>query len=106
MATDSGMLENLNLTGRLKFIDVENEYEHQIYGDTDGYLHINASEGIVLNSDLDMTGYRLYMNGGDIDANYVTGKRFYLGTNRYLYLDANNVLKYYDNGTVRTVAFA
>jgi len=106
MATDSGMLENLNLTGRLKFIDVENEYEQQIYGDTDGYLHINASEGIELNSDLNLNGYTLYMTGGNIDANYVSGKRFYLGSTRYLYLDANNVLKYYDNGTVRTVAFA
>ena len=106
MATDSGMLENLNLTGRLKFIDVENEYEHQIYGDTDGYLHINASEGIELNSDLNLNGYTLYMTGGNIDANYVSGKRFYLGSTRYLYLDANNVLKYYDNGTVRTIAFA
>ena len=106
MATDSGMLENLNLTGRLKFIDVENEYEQQIYGDTDGYLHINASEGIELNSDLDMNGYTLYMTGGNIDANFVSGKRFYLGSTRYLYLDVNNVLKYYDNGTVRTIAFA
>ena len=106
MATDSGTLENLNLTGRLKFVDVENEYEHQIYGDTDGYLHINASEGIELNSDLDLNGYTLYMTGGNIDANYVSGKRFYLGITRYLYLDANNVLKYYDNGTVRTIAFA
>jgi hypothetical protein len=106
MATDSGMLENLNLTGRLKFIDVDNEYEQQIYGDTDGYLHIDASEGIELNSDLDMNGYTLYMTGGNIDANYVSGKRFYLGSTRYLYLDANNVLKYYDNGTVRTIAFA
>lgn len=106
MATDSGMLENLNLTGRLKFIDVENEYEQQIYGDTDGYLHINASEGIELNSDLDLNGYTLYMTGGNIDANYVSCKRFYLGSTRYLYLDANNVLKYYDNGTVRTIAFA
>jgi hypothetical protein len=106
MATDSGMLENLNLTGRLKFIDVENEYEQQIYGDTDGYLHIDASEGIELNSDLDLNGYTLYMTGGNIDANYVSGKRFYLGNTRYLYLDANNVLKYYDNGTVRTVALS
>ena len=106
MATDSGMLENLNLTGRLKFIDVENEYEQQIYGDTDGYLHINASEGIELNSDLNLNGYMLYMTGGNIDANYVSGKRFYLGSTRYLYLDANNELKYYDNGTVRTIAFA
>ena len=106
MATDSGMLENLNLTGRLKFIDVENEYEHQIYGDTDGYLHINASEGIELNSDLNLNGYTLYMTGGNIDANYVSGKRFYLDGYRYLYLDTNNVLKYYDNGTVRTIAFA
>ena len=106
MATDSGMLENLNLTGRLKFIDVENEYEQQIYGDTDGYLHIDASEGIELNSDLNLNGYTLYMTGGNIDANYVSGKRFYLGSTRYLYLDANNVLKYYDNGTIRTIAFA
>ena len=106
MATDSGMLENLNLTGRLKFIDVENEYEQQIYGDTDGYLHINASEGIELNSDLNLNGYTLYMTGGNIDANYVSGKRFYLDSYRYLYLDANNVLKYNDNGTVRTIAFA
>ena len=106
MATDSGMLENLNLTGRLKFIDVENEYEQQIYGDTDGYLHIDASEGIELNSDLNLNGYTLYMTGGNIDANYVSGKRFYLGSTRYLYLDANNVLKYNDNGTIRTIAFA
>ena len=105
MATDSGMLENLNLTGRLKFIDVENEYEQQIYGDTDGYLHINASEGIELNSDLNLNGYTLYMTGGNIDANYVSGKRFYLDSYRYLYLDANNVLKYNDNGTIRTIAF-
>jgi hypothetical protein len=94
------------LTGRLKFIDVENEYEQQIYGDTEGYLHIDASEGIELNSDLNLNGYTLYMTGGNIDANYVSGKRFYLGNTRYLYLDANNVLKYYDNGTIRTIAFA
>ena len=103
--TETGMLENLNLTGRLKFIDVENEYEQQIYGDTEGYLHINASEGIELNSDLNLNGYTLYMTGGNIDANYVSGKRFYLGSTRYLYLDANNVLKYNDNGIIRTIAF-
>ena len=103
MATDSGMLENLNLTGRLKFID--DEYEHQIYGDTEGYLHIDASEGIELKSDLNLNGYTLYMTGGNIDANYVSGKRFYLDASRYLYLDGSGNLMFFNGTTAKQVAF-
>ena len=41
----------------------------------------------------------------DIDCNYMTAARFYVGSNRYIFLQ-NNVLKYYDNGTVRTITLS
>ena len=37
---------------------------------------------------------------------YLKSGRYYLDASRYLYLDASNVLKYNDNGTVRTIAFS
>lgn len=42
---------------------------------------------------------------GDIDCNYMTAARFYVGSNRYIFLQ-NGVLKYYDNGTVRTITLS
>ena len=42
---------------------------------------------------------------GNIDCNYMTAARFYVGNNRYIFLQ-NNVLKYYDNGTVRTITLS
>lgn len=42
---------------------------------------------------------------GDIGCNYMTAARFYVGSNRYIFLQ-NGVLKYYDNGTVRTITLS
>ena len=44
-------------------------------------------------------------HSGNIDCNYMTAARFYVGNNRYIFLE-NNVLKYYDNGTVRTITLS
>ena len=86
----------VTITNRLTFDD--GDYQHTIYGDEDGNLVINGSEGVKIDTDL-------YMQNNDITAQYMTAKRFYVGTNRYIYLDSSNVLKYYDNGTVKTIAF-
>lgn len=86
----------VTITNRQTFDD--GDYQHTIYGDEDGNLVINGSEGVKFYADL-------YMQNNDIAAQYMTAKRFYVGTNRYIYLDSSNVLKYYDNGTVRTIAF-
>lgn len=86
----------VTIVNRLTFDD--GDYQHTIYGDEDGNLVINGSEGVKIDTDL-------YMQSNDIAAQYMTAKRFYVGTNRYIYLDSSNVLKYYDNGTVRTIAF-
>ena len=42
---------------------------------------------------------------GNIDCNHMTAARFYVGSNRYIFLQ-NGVLKYYDNGTVRTITLS
>ena len=86
----------VTIVNRLTFDD--GDYQHTIYGDEDGNLVINGSEGVKIDTDI-------YMQSNDISAQYMTAKRFYVGTNRYIYLDSSNVLKYYDNGTVRTIAF-
>lgn len=86
----------VTIVNRLTFDD--GDYQHTIYGDEDGNLVINGSEGVKIDTDL-------YMQNNDITAQYMTAKRFYVGTNRYIYLDSSNVLKYYDNGTVKTIAF-
>ena len=44
-------------------------------------------------------------HSGNIDCNHMTAARFYVGNNRYIFLD-NNVLKYYDNGTVKTITLS
>lgn len=44
-------------------------------------------------------------HNGNIDCNHMTAARFYVGNNRYIFLD-NNVLKYYDNGTVKTITLS
>lgn len=70
---------------------IEDNFTHQIYGDSNGYLHIDGSENVYIENDVHMEDYGLY------------AKRLGFGSNRYIYLDTNNVLKYYDNGTVRTI---
>ena len=91
----SGIYENLTVSDTLSF--VKSGYTSRIYGDSYGYLHIDGDEYIVMNNDVTMNGYSIY-NANDIHAD-----RFYVGVNRYIYLDGNNVLKYYDNGTVKTI---
>lgn len=86
----------VTIANRMTFDD--GDYQHTIYGDEDGNLVINGSEGVKIEADL-------YMQSNDIAAQYITAKRFYVGTNRYIYLDSSNVLKYYDNGTIRTIVF-
>lgn len=86
----------VTITNRLSFDD--GNYQHTIYGDENGNLVINGSEGVKIDADL-------YMQSNNIAAQYMTAKRFYVGTNRYIYLDSSNVLKYYDNGIIRTIAF-
>jgi hypothetical protein len=44
-------------------------------------------------------------HNGNIDCNHMTAARFYVGNNRYIFLE-NNVLKYYDNGTVKTITLS
>lgn len=44
-------------------------------------------------------------HSGNIDCNHMTAARFYVGNNRYIFLQ-NNVLKYYDNGTVKTITLS
>ena len=91
----SDIYENLTVSDTLSF--VKSGYTSRIYGDSYGYLHIDGDEYIVMGNDVTMEGYSIY-NANDIHAD-----RFYVGTNRYIYLDGNNVLKYYDSGTVRTI---
>lgn len=93
---DAMTFNYVTIVNRLTFND--GDYQHTIYGDEDGNMVINGSEGVKIDADL-------YMQSNDIAAQYMTAKRFYVGTNRYIYLDSSNVLKYYDNGTVRTIAF-
>ena len=93
---DAMTFNYVTIVNRLTFND--GDYQHTIYGDEDGNLVINGSEGVKINADL-------YMQSNDIAAQYMTAKRFYVGTNRYIYLDSSNVLKYYDNGTIRTIVF-
>lgn len=66
---------------------------------------ISVSDGI---SDQDNIWYidvDIFHHDGEVEASYMRASRFYVGTNRYLFLQ-NNVLKYYDNGTVKTVQLA
>ncbi len=93
---DAMTFNYVTIVNRLTFND--GNYQHTIYGDENGNLVINGSEGVKIDADL-------YMQSNDITAQYMTAKRFYVGTNRYIYLDSSNVLKYYDNGTIRTIAF-
>ena len=97
-----GGVENLTITDTLSF--VTNGSTSAIYNDQYGQLHIDGSENIIMGNDLHTDGYTLFTDNGDIDAGtgYVKGTRFYVGTNRYIYLDGTT-LKYYDNGTTKTI---
>lgn len=70
------------------------------------------SSGSIMAGNLYATGYisALGMNGGsssidDMTFGNVHAQRFYVGTNRYIYLDGTT-LKFYDNGTIKTIAFS
>lgn len=71
----------------------DNDETAHIYVTADGLTMSSSTGEMFINSDLSCNG--------DIYA-----RRFYLDSYRYLYLDSSNVLKYYDNGTVRTIAFS
>ena len=71
----------------------DNDETAHIYVTADGLTMSSSTGEMFINSDLSCNG--------DIYA-----RRFYLDSSRYIYLDSNNVLKYYDNGTVRTIAFS
>lgn len=71
----------------------DNDETAHIYVTADGLTMRSSTGEMFVNSDL--------ICNGDIYA-----RRFYLDSYRYLYLDSNSVLKYYDNGTVRTIAFS
>lgn len=77
----------------------------------------SANIGQLVSDDIYVTGsvndqddlWYINANGlhhnGNIDCNYMTAARFYVGSNRYIFLQ-NGVLKYYDNGTVRTITLS
>ena len=71
----------------------DNDETANIYVTSDGLTMRSSTGEMFINSDLSCNG--------DIYA-----RRFYLDSYRYLYLDSSDVLKYYDNGTVRTIAFS
>ena len=71
----------------------DNDETAHIYVTADGLTMSSSTGEMFINSDL--------ICNGDIYA-----RRFYLDSYRYLYLDSSDVLKYYDNGTVRTIAFS
>ena len=97
-----GSVENLNITDTLSFSSNGNASE--IFQDGDGQLWIYGSENITMGNDVRLDGYSLYTDGGDVDcgSGYMKAARFYVGTNRYIYLDGTT-LKYNDNGTVKTI---
>ena len=103
---DAMTFGNLTVTNELEI--TKNGYSNYIYGDNNGSIHIVGSEYIVMGNDVLTDGYSINTEGGNIKtgSGYVYSPRFYLDSKRYLYLDTNNVLKYNDNGTVRTIAFS
>ena len=100
-----GSVENLTMTGTLKFS--VNGMDSTIYADNDGYLHIDGNEGVIMGNDLVTDGYSIYTHGGSVDcgSGYMKAARFYVGTGRYIYLDGTT-LKYNDNGTVKTIVLS
>jgi hypothetical protein len=99
-----GSVENLTMTGTLKFR--VNGMDSTIYADNDGYLHIDGNENITMGNDVRMDGYSLYTNGGDVDCGggKMYASRFYLDSNRYLYV-SGGTLYYYNGSTSKQVAF-
>ena len=100
-----GSVENLNITDTLSFSS--NGYASEIFQDGDGQLWLYGQENIVMGNDVHMEGYNFYTDGGtiDADAGYMKAARFYVGANRYIYLDGTT-LKYNDNGTVKTIVLS
>lgn len=96
---DAMTFGNLTVNNNLKI--TKGDYSHNIYGDANGSLHLDGSEYVVMGNDVLTEGYSIYCGDGS-----VTAKRFYIGSNRYLYLDNSNVLRYYDNGTSKIIAFS
>ncbi|MGX8698098.1 MAG: hypothetical protein ACSW8D_17080, partial [Prevotella sp.] len=103
---DAMTFGNLTVNNNLKI--TKGNYSHNIYGDNYGSLHLDGSEYVVIGNDVKTDGYSIYTEGGSISCGdgSVTAKRFYLDSSRYLYLDSSNVLRYYDNGTSRIIAFS
>ena len=103
---DAMTFGNLTVNNNLKI--TKGSYSHNIYGDNYGSLHLDGSEYVVVGNDVKTDGYSIYTEGGSISCGdgSVTAKRFYLDSSRYLYLDSSNVLRYYDNGTSRIIAFS
>ena len=68
---------------------------------------LDGNENITMGNDVRMGGYSLYTNGGDVNCGggKMYASRFYVGTNRYIYLDGTT-LKYNDNGTVKTIVLS
>jgi len=99
-----GSVENLTMTGTLKFR--VNGMDSTIYADNDGYLHIDGNENITMGNDVRMDGYSLYTNGGDVDCGggKMYASRFYLDSTRYLYV-SGGTLYYYNGSTSKQVAF-
>ena len=95
-------VDTLNVDDQLNIS--KNDYTHNIYGDDNGYLHIDGDEGIQMGNDVNTDGYSIYTQGGDVNAGsgHVKAGRFYLDATRYLYLDGTT-LKFYDGSTSKAV---
>ena len=79
-----------------------NNHIHRLYGNSNGMLVIDGSEGILFNNDIHCNEYDIYTDGGNIRTG---GGRIYLDTTRYIYVNGGT-LYYYNGSTSRQIAFA
>ena len=93
----AGSIANLTITDTLTFTNSSENESGSITVNVNGLVLSSSTQEICINGDLFV--------GNDCYSTYSHADRFYLDSSRYIYLDSG-VLKYYDNGTVRTIAFS
>ena len=93
----AGSIANLTITDTLTFANSSENESGSITVNVNGLVLSSSTQEICINGDLFV--------GNDCYSTYSHADRFYLDSSRYIYLDSG-VLKYYDNGTVRTIAFS
>ena len=78
-----------------------NNYTHRLYGNSNGMLVIDGSEGILFNNDIHSNENDIYTDGGNVRT---SGGRIYLDTNRYIYV-SSGTLYYYNGTSLKQIAF-